>query len=144
MNYVTLEKLRYEMHQDWLKKEFPQTFKHIVTLSQWWKDVGAFTLLAPRQTGKTTFLKEVVAEKLKDGENVLVITAYEAMRNSFTEFLEDENFTILYQRSLKRLQGSNRTHYHLFVDEFMHIDELNSLLNHDWKSVTLVGSLFLI
>ena len=47
MKYIAIEKARYELHQEYLKEPCIQTYKQNFTTRAFWKEIGAFTVVAP-------------------------------------------------------------------------------------------------
>ncbi len=137
-----------QLVEEHLRASEAETFKELSQRGQWTQQTGVFCL-APRQSGKTTVLKEFI-ETLKliynKKCNVIVICPYQAMTNMYKDSKADCCFTNLgYQRQTVSFMNPKlvEKEFHLVCDEFLLFDEkvLDTLLSKEWKSVTMIGSM---
>lgn len=104
-------------------------FNHLMPVlsrSNYWLEVGASIILAPRQVGKTTLIKHLE-------EN------YFTPDNSFVLYCAGPNRKLF---NINSLRGKNINNMTLIVDEFMMLtkEELKELLSFSWANVVLIGS----
>ena len=142
MKQTDLEIFRWKWHNDvHMKKKNVKIFDAGWARIVFWKEYAAFTSIMPRQSGKTTMLGQMANILLDDGKQILV---FAENKNSFysktgisRELIQSEWF------SSARMSCQNTLDTHLLVDDFIHIRKsiLNELLDKDWASVTMVGSL---
>jgi hypothetical protein len=109
-----------------------------------WKEYKAAVVILPRQCGKSTALRQyalVRRDSTRGEKSVIVIP------NSCWEEIEHtDNYRFKENRALSLLNktgGIDPKISHLFIDEFMFLGGgvLDKLLEHDWLSVSMVGSL---
>lgn len=144
MKTIAVEKLKYELHQEFLKENFAQEMKKLYETNKYWKEIGAFTCVSPRRSGKTTLIKKLSNELLEKNEQVLILTYTIAQANELiSNFKQHPGLSVFAFRDQDQLRGINFSRYNLFIDEFLYIDSnvINSILNYQWLSVNLFSSL---
>jgi len=114
--------------------------KRYLPSSSYWKEVAGVFKLYPRQSGKTTALKELCELKRNAGEKVIYGVPFGTAM--FKEQPGDLNFATQ-SVTPNWMRGLDYNQYHLVLDEFTFFPSecLEELLRHDWKSVTALGTL---
>jgi predicted AAA+ superfamily ATPase len=142
MKIISIEKLRHELHQEYLKQDAIVKFKTILNTIEYWKEFGAFTCVSPRQSGKTTVLIQIAEELFRQEQQVIIFVPTFSMRDLIQKQFPHQTNVAIYTNG-QELPHFSFSQYHLFVDEFMQIGQgkLDYLLNYNWKSVSLFGSL---
>ena len=138
-----LEMARWHAHNEQILPERRKLWEKYIPLSDqrsiWWKENGAFISTLPRGIGKTAMIKDLT-EEMEDRDEEFIVMASSV---SFAEKLKKH-------RGIKEVyaphtmpEGLEFSNTHLFVDEYQRIvgDTLNQLLKHEWKSVSLFGTL---
>jgi len=138
MRLTDLELYRWKLHNKFIKSK-----KHYNYMSwvAYWKEVGAFTSILPRQSGKTTMIAKMYNILISSGENAIIVS------NSIDHLNINHgiNYKDLY--SIGTIESNNPiscfSDCNILIDEFNFIFglSLSSLLNNPWKSVTCVGGL---
>jgi hypothetical protein len=112
------------LHRKWLTEDpTARELKKVLNKAAYWFEVGAFVATLPRQSGKSTLLDKMFYSTPGS------IKLSGVKDNSNLDWLLG-----------KREQWSNT---HLFIDEYDWIpaDVLYKILDRDWASVTLIGSM---
>ena len=114
---------------------------------RYWADEGNFTVVKPRQWGKTFLLKRMAFNT--DKPLIVLAFAKTEILRRFFDLAQDKNFNnitdmVYGSRSpITSLRGIPFHERDLFIDEFMYLkpDDLREILEFNWKSVTLFGTL---
>lgn len=152
MRLTDLELYRWRFHNDMyihtVSQHRPDNYP-MMTWSQYWKEYGAFVSVLPRQSGKSQMLV-LLAKSITNKENelsgdYLIVCDFREAKTSFIQAGLDWK-KILNAKSIGRgsLSGIQHSGIHLMIDEFDFICKKNHLihvLNHPWKSVTMVSTL---
>lgn len=116
-------------------------------LFSYWKEYAAFISVLPRQSGKSTMLKDMVHQFDSRNENHVIFVPNESIQKCLIAnvFPNGRNKIkpVSFSRIDRLLQGIIYSDMHLLVDEFDMIERptLDSLLNRNWRSVSMVSTL---
>lgn len=108
-----------------------------------WKETDAFVSILPRRSGKTTMVKMLEYQFKSNIEDYLIVVpSVTGMHRA----IRCHNFDTKHILSVSQAlidQGFFRNNCNLIIDEFTSIDEMNldKLLDHNWKTVTMIGTL---
>lgn len=118
-------------------------WSHMMTTQGFWTEIAGVFFLSPRQTGKTTAIRDFIGQLKKKQPESRVVTV--SCFNVARELLQGPADIDLISGEVKPwLQNEMNTRTdHLVVDEFMYLDTdvKSALLDKDWQSVTMVGSM---
>jgi len=135
-----------EMHR-WCFHNFVKQNSHLSSnhlgWRMYWKEVGAFVSMLPRQSGKTTMIIRMIQHVVEsEFPDYIVLVRDRSMANNMIQHNVLSN-NILTALDGHNLAGKDTSNTNLFVDEFMFIPGsiLNKILDRAWKSVTMVSSL---
>lgn len=130
MRQTDLELYRHKIHN--LTRKKPDFF--VMLPCNYWLEYGAFVSILPRQCGKTEMLVTITKNYSKDGEKIAV----------YCKQYDSRFAGILGAVELKgiSLHGICYHDYNLIIDEFDFInnEKLRNIIDHPWKSVTMVSS----
>lgn len=119
-------------------------FKTQLSTDGYWKEIAANILVLPRQTGKTTALKRYgrILADANPKEGVVMLKIILQTNEIVTD---PRNFSILPYSEWGKARKAfmDKEGIHLLIDEFSYIPKakLDSILNNDWLSVTMIGGL---
>jgi len=127
MKQTEFELLRWKYHN-----ENKMSMNDCNWQSSWhtyWKEIGAFISILPRQVGKST----MIAEMAKNFKSAVIISPMYSDKKEFehiSKWTNEDKLAVAHN-------------FHLFMDEFSYIQksDLDMILNNPWKSVTMVSSL---
>lgn len=143
MRETDLELHRWKWHNLQLKS---RKKNHLFNMSccAFWRELGAFISVMPRQSGKSTMLMRMVSilsDVSEDQSNFLfVVPTANQKRLADALFYPYTVHTAFDHNILIRRNFKN---CHLMVDEFAHIKraDLDKWLDYNWRSVTMVSSI---
>ena len=150
MRLTDLELYRWKFHHDiyiHTTNKFRPGNYPLLTWSQYWREHGAFVSVLPRQVGKTEMIVTLINHVMEKNEDYLIVAANKQICIGFQQRGFDRKRTVegrSIQANSPQLMGLSHASINLFVDEFEWIDKKNHLchiLNHPWKTVTMVSSL---
>ena len=117
-------------------------FKEMLTTKGWWTEIAGVFILSPRQTGKTSALKEFIRylKRTNGDDRVVTISPYKSMRDNLAG---DADLDLVAQEGTSWLYAIDSNTDHLVVDEFMYLPGgvMDTLLSFEWRSVTMIGSM---
>jgi len=145
MNITDLEMYRWRWHNDIFlqQKNIKRLKENYLHCEQYWKEIGAFTSVLPRQSGKTTMIGKMIdfVATQSNKRNYVVFVSQLATVWHFCKTTGLPTDGVKVSLSEFATEMTAPENYHLFVDEFLYAAELHELLRYYWASVTLVGSL---
>lgn len=147
MNQVDLELYRWKFHNTvYAPSIAKRKYRHSIGMSSWWREYGAFVSVLPRQSGKSTrFIKTLVNDFERTGEDYMIVVPKQGMAKSLAHMtrINAQKITAIGSMYEHCFDGIATREVNLLIDEFMFIDDIrrNMLLDHDWKSVTMIGTL---
>ena len=144
MRQSDLELYRWKVHH---VTNFHCGRKNNLSMRQWWKEYGAFISVLPRQSGKTSMLKTLINSFSENGEQYMVLVGPNSMRDHLVRNHNIPKEKIItshaYISKLAHKPGrSEDQDVNLLIDEFMFISSstINTILDSEWKTVTMVSS----
>lgn len=147
MKEVDLELYRWHWYQTRIQDIIKEFRDKGIDNRTFWSDHGTFMSVLPRQAGKTTMLIQMAKILQAKEEGFLIITPNRAMSDDISRRSPE-----IHPARIRSNPGAMVSAYHLgealdkkhlLIDEyqFFHEQALNSMLNEDWKSVSMVGTL---
>lgn len=145
MKQVDLELYRWKFHNTVYAPSVAK-HKYHCGLSMWWREYGAFVSVLPRQSGKTTrFIKTIADDFEKKDEHYMIFTHNRGAAKSLHHLtgISERKITPISSMYNDCFNGIMTGEVNLLIDEFMSIDDVrrNMLLDHEWKSVTMISTL---
>ena len=135
--------LTKDIQEMWLNHKHyrADNFKQYLSISNWWKELGAFIGIYPRQSGKSTAIRTI---------STWCLTPKILVHNSISKKIYEDcgiNPRKLITTFNEVQQAANKIDcpaqdIDLFVDEFMWINPelLEYIFKQNWKTLTLISS----
>jgi hypothetical protein len=148
VKYIDLELYRWRFHHDIYMKRKSSVISNSnnycnKSYCTYWKEIGAFVSVLPRQSGKSMMLTILAKEFAKNNENFIIVVSHDQMRRQFiSNGISRENVVSIYY-ALDHMLNASTVYHNLMIDEFNCIkrDKIDEILNRDWKTVTMVGTI---
>lgn len=117
----------------------PRGNNTFLSQASWWKEVGAFVYILPRQTGKTETVLSLYREN--PASKIVVRNTDTALRLLGRGCCRDDVFSA--PNLQNQMIGLRFEEINLFVDEFMFLDEktMKWIYEQNWKSLNLISTL---
>lgn len=146
MRHTDLELYRWKYHHDVYlpsNKNRAKYFKN--SLPQWWSEHAAFISTLPRQVGKSGMLATLIAHLTERMEDYLVVVPNLNMQKIFLQNTGVSRQFVIPATSMydRCFDGVAANKINLLIDEYQWLDKprIISLLDYDWKTVTMAGTL---
>lgn len=150
MRLTDLELYRWKFHNDiyiHTTKSHRPPSGFYSSWCNYWREMGAFVSVLPRQSGKSTMIRTIVNSLGQNSESLSgdyrIVSPSESMRRCLIVNLGLDSSKVCIVTNSTALMGVNYSDINLFIDEFMYVHHsyLNAVLDWPWKSVTMVSSL---
>ena len=149
MKEIDLELYRW----NWYKlriKDIKANRNVALRLRTFWSEYGVFVSTLPRQSGKSSMIIKMAEILRKEGEAFVIIVPNEQMKDNLSGMAPNIPSALI-----RSNPGASVTAYgipyihigmenvHLLIDEYQifHEQALSRMLDEDWKSVSMTGTL---
>lgn len=145
MKHIDLEMYRWKFHNDIYLPSIRGKTNNTCSMAYWWQEYGAFVSTLPRQVGKTSMLGLLVNYFSENNEFYMLVAPNKKMADNLISKtrVSSKNITLASDLYNHCFNGVQTSIVNILVDEYQFLEraQVANLLDNNWKSVTMVGTL---